>query len=123
RSSTTRRGSWSRSRSAIWRAPGTRCPKPPTAWFRRARTSSRPSDRRRRSPLDAPRPGPGRARLEADDGLARPERVRRTGHRLDGEAPAGDVGERVTGEQHQVAITLVGPEREAGACARVTELD
>ena len=44
---------------------------------------------------------PGSRRIR---GLAGAERVRRAGHRLDGEAAAVDVGQRVAGEEHQVAV-------------------
>ena len=50
-------------------------------------------------------------RLEPDQALPASEGVRRTRHRLDGEAVSGDVRQRVAGEDHHVRIALVDPER------------
>jgi hypothetical protein len=49
--------------------------------------------------------------LEANEALAAPEGVRRTRHRLDREAATGDVRQRIAGEDHQVRMALVDPER------------
>ena len=67
--------------------------------------------------------GRGVARLEPDQRLAGPEGVRRAGHRLDGEAAAAHVGQRVAREEHQVRVALVDPEREPRVRLGVRELD
>ena len=52
------------------------------------------------------------ARLEHDQTVAAREGVRRAGHRLDGDAPAPlGIGKSVAGEDHQVRVALVDPER------------
>src|SRR6478672_2515933 len=52
------------------------------------------------------------ARLEHDQTVAAREGVRRAGHRLDGDAPPPlGIGESVAGEDHQVWVALVDPER------------
>src|SRR6476619_6557800 len=53
------------------------------------------------------------AGLEDDQPVAAREGVVRAGHRLDRDAPAGAFGQRGAGEDHQVRIALVGPERRA----------
>ena len=55
---------------------------------------------------------PGSSRITASP---RAERVRRAGHRLDGEAAPVDVRQRVAGEEHHVPVGLVQPERQPGA--------
>ena len=44
-------------------------------------------------------------------------------HRLDGQAAPRDVGKRVAAEDHQVAVRLVGPEREPAARRGIVQLD
>src|SRR5882757_4779766 len=80
---------------------------------------------RRRAPgSDAPRAGVRAARIQPDQGVPGPKSVRRAGHGLDGQAaPAADVGQRVAREEHQIAVALVDPEREAGSVVRIPELD
>src|SRR5262245_55704292 len=72
---------------------------------------------------DPPRARVRIPRFEAHQALAAPERVRRARHRLDGQAPPVHVRERVAGEEHQVSVALVDPEREAGSARRVVQLD
>ena len=72
---------------------------------------------------DAPLARERVAGLQPDQCLAAAERVRRAGHRLDGEAAPVDVGERVAGEDHQVAVGLVHPEREPRPPSGSSELD
>ena len=61
--------------------------------------------------------------IELDDRPAGTERVRRARHRLDGEAPPAHVGQRVAGEEHQVVVALVDPQRQPRRRSRVAELD
>ena len=50
---------------------------------------------------------------QLDQVLAAAERVRRTRHRLDGEAAPAHVRKRVPREHHHVRMRLVDPERDA----------
>ena len=61
------------------------------------------------------------AGLEADEAVSASKGVRGTGHGLDGEAAAVDVGKRVAREQHEVPIALVDPERDSGGPVRIEE--
>src|SRR5262249_28626571 len=72
---------------------------------------------------DAPRAHERLARLQDDQGIASPERVRRAGHGLDAEASPVDVGKRVTCKQHQVWVALVDPERETAPADGIPEPD
>src|SRR5580693_9666106 len=56
------------------------------------------------------------ARLQGDQVLPGDERVRRAGHRLDGQRPpALRLGQRVSGEYLKPAVTLASPERDLAA--------
>src|SRR5262245_7965996 len=72
---------------------------------------------------DAPGARGRAAGLEADQRLARAEGVRRTRHRLDGEAAAVHVRQGVAGEDLQVQVALVGPQRERSPARWIVELD
>src|ERR1700730_14508282 len=80
---------------------------------------------RRRAPgSDAPCARERAAWIQPDQGVPGPKSVRRAGHGLDGKAaPAAVVGQRVAREEHQIAVALVDPEREAGSVVRIPELD
>jgi hypothetical protein len=68
--------------------------------------------RRGRSRRRDPPGGGGRlARLEPDQRVAGPERIRRASHRLDREAATAHVWTGVAREDHQVAVALVHSER------------
>src|SRR6476620_12047004 len=73
--------------------------------------------------LDPPRACDRFARLETDQRVVRAECVRRAGHRLDGDAAPGDVGEGSPCEDNEVGVGLVYPERDARAAVRVVEQD
>src|SRR4051812_30243163 len=73
--------------------------------------------------LDAPARRRGGARLEHEETLAGAECVRCAGHRLDGEAAAIHAGKRVAGEELQVRIRLVDPQRHRSAAVGPTKLD
>ena len=73
--------------------------------------------------IDAPAAREGLARLQPDQPLAAPKRVRWTRHRLDGEAAPVHVRKRIAREHHHVRILLVDPERELAAPVRVSQLD
>ena len=91
-------------------------------WLRAALRSAA-SGKRSGPNVDPPGAREGPAGLQADQRLARPERVRWAGHRLDREAAPVDVGKRVAGEQHQVRVGLVDPERQARRPSAVAERD
>ena len=63
---------------------------------------------------------PGSSRIRR---LARPEGVRRAGHRLDGEAAPATSGSGSPVKTMQVAVALVHPERERRHGRRVVQLD
>src|SRR3954452_23626919 len=73
--------------------------------------------------LDAPRAGPRRIRLERDHIRSRSKGVWWTRHRLDRDAAPPHVRKRGAGEDHEVAIAVVEPEREAIAARRFPEPD
>ena len=64
---------------------------------------------------DPPDGGDRLSRLEADHRFARAKGVRRTGHRLDGEAASIHIRAGVAGEEHHVAVALVHPQRDRPA--------
>src|SRR5947207_1772638 len=79
----------------------------------RPRRLGRPDDG-----LDPPGAGLRLLWFQADQPVPAAERVRRAGHRLDGEAPTSVDRERVAGEDHQVRIGLIDPERRLPAAGR-----
>ena len=72
---------------------------------------------------DPPRSAKRRTGVEHDQIVSRSERVRRAGHRLDGETAPLHVRPVVARVQHQVAVGVVDPEDEAAAVVGVPELD
>ena len=59
--------------------------------------------------------------LEPDQVLAGPKCIRRTGHRLNGQAATAYVGQRVAAEEHQITVALVHPERDLSVVVRISE--
>ena len=93
----------------------------------RTRTSERTSGATTGAQRAAGRGSPGArergAGLQADQRLAAAERVRRAGHRLDRQAAPAHVRQRIAREEHEIAIAVVGPERERVPALRILELD
>src|ERR671924_111847 len=63
------------------------------------------------------------AGLQLDECLSCPEGIRRAGHRIDRQAAAGDIREWVAGEEHQVTVGLIHPERQPAAVVGIAERD
>lgn len=59
--------------------------------------------------------------LEPDQVLAGPKCIRRTGHRLNGQAATAYVRQRVATEEHQITVALVHPERDLSVVVRISE--
>src|SRR5215218_2128086 len=83
-------------------------------WLRAAPRSAA-SGKRSGPTLDPPGAGDRSAWLQLNECLSCPESVRRAGHRLDRQAAPGDIRERVAGEEHQIAVGLIDPERQPAA--------
>ena len=72
---------------------------------------------------DAPRARERGARLQSDKSVPCPKCVRRASHGLDGKAASAHGGKWVAGEEHQIGVALVDPERDFCSAIRITECD